>query len=72
MKIMRRHKTKEEKIAIQLSEIVNDYNLDLSEVGRYFARVAGLVSYNRFQEVMEVAQLEKENVDVRNQHNPLF
>lgn len=65
-------KTKEEKVAIALSEIVNDYNLDLSEVGRYFARVANLVSYNRFQEVIEVAQLEKDKEYDRNHIDPLF
>lgn len=65
-------RSKEEKIALQIAEIVNDYNLDLTEVGRHFARVANLVSYNRFQEVMEIAQIEKENVNVRNNNNPLF
>jgi len=54
-------KSHEEKTAIKISEIVNDYNLDLEEVGRYFARVAPLVSYNRFMEIMEVADIEKEN-----------
>jgi hypothetical protein len=52
--------SKEEKIAVKLSDIVNDYTLDIEEVGRNFARVAPLVSYNRVIEITEVAQLERE------------
>ena len=64
--------TKEEKIARKLSEIVNDYTLDLDEVGRYFYRVAPKVSYNRIVDIVDVAEMERENADVRNHHNPLF
>jgi hypothetical protein len=52
-------KSKEEKVAIRLSELVNDYNLDLEETGRYFFRVAPLVSYNRIMEITDVAEMEK-------------
>jgi hypothetical protein len=52
--------SKEEKVAVKLSDIVNDYTLDIEEVGRNFARVAPLVSYNRVLEIAEVAELEKE------------
>jgi hypothetical protein len=52
--------SREEKVAIKLSDIVNDYTLDIEEVGRTFARVAPLVSYNRVIDIAEVAQLEKE------------
>jgi hypothetical protein len=65
-------KSREEKVALQLSEIVNDYNLNLDEVGRYFFRVAPLVSYNRIIEIVEVAEFEKENHNVRHSHYPLF
>jgi hypothetical protein len=65
-------KSLEEKVAIKLSDIVNDYNLDLEEVGRYLARVAPRVSYNRIIEIAEVAEFEKENQDVRHSHHPLF
>lgn len=65
-------KSLEEKVALKLSDIVNDYNLDLEEVGRYLARVAPRVSYNRIVEIVEVAELEKENQNVRNSHYPLF
>ena len=64
--------SKEEKIAIKLSDIVNDYTLNLDEVGRHFYRVAPRVSYNRILDIVEVAELERENTDVRNHHNPLF
>jgi hypothetical protein len=64
--------SKEEKIAIKLSYIVNDYTLNLDEVGRYFYRVAPKVSYNRILDIVDVAEMERENTDVRNHHNPLF
>ena len=52
--------SREEKVAVKLSDIVNDYTLDIEEVGRSFARVAPLVSYNRVIDIAETAQLEKE------------
>jgi hypothetical protein len=64
--------SKEEKIALKLSDIVNDYTLDLDEVGRHFFRVAPKVSYNRILEIVDVAELERENTNVRNHHNPFF
>jgi hypothetical protein len=64
--------SKEEKIAIKLSDIVNDYTLNLDEVGKYFYRVAPKVSYNRILDIVDVAEMERENQDVRNHHNPLF
>jgi hypothetical protein len=64
--------SKEEKIAIKLSDIVNDYTLNLDEVGRYFYRVAPKVSYNRILDIVDVAEMERENQDVRRHHNPLF
>jgi hypothetical protein len=64
--------SKEEKIARKLSDIVNDYTLNLDEVGRHFYRVAPRVSYNRILDIVDVAEMERENQDVRNHHNPLF
>jgi hypothetical protein len=52
--------SKEEKVAVKLSDIVNDYTLDIEEVGKSFARVAPIVSYNRVLEIAEVAELERE------------
>lgn len=65
-------KSHEEKVALKLSDIVNDYNLNLDEVGRYLARVAPMVSYNRIKEIIEVAEIEKSNEYDRNNINPLF
>jgi hypothetical protein len=64
--------SKEEKIALKLSDIVNDYTLDLEEIGRYFYKVAPRVSYNRIVEIVDVAEMERENANVRHHHNPLF
>ena len=55
-----------------MSEIVNDYTLNLDEVGRHFFRVAPKVSYNRILEIVEIAEHEKEATNDRNHHNPLF
>jgi hypothetical protein len=52
--------SKEEKVAVKLSDIVNDYTLDIEEVGKSFARVAPVVSFNRVMEIAEVAELERE------------
>lgn len=52
--------SKEEKVAVKLSDIVNDYTLDIEEVGKSFARVAPVVSYNRVKDIVEVAELERE------------
>lgn len=65
-------KSYEEKVALKLSDIVNDYNLDLEETGRYLARVAPTVSYNRIKEIVEVAEIEKESKNVRTNHHPLY
>ncbi len=61
---MRRHKvTEEEKVAIRLSNIVNDLRIDLEQVGVYFARSSQRVSQNRLQVIAESAKAERENLD---------
>ena len=70
--LMRRIQTAEEKAAKKLSTLVNDITLDLDEVGIYLARLAPTISYNRLMLIAESAEFEKESVDVRNSHNPLF
>lgn len=55
-----------------MTEIVNDYNLDLDLVGKYFARVSNIVCYNRFLEIIEIAQVEKDTQNVRINNYPLF
>jgi hypothetical protein len=68
----RRTKTEEEKAAIKLATVVSDVRLDLDEVGVYLGRYAPTVSYNRLMLIAESAEFEKENIDVRNSHEPLF
>ena len=64
--------SKEEKIAVKMSDIVNDYTLNLDEVGKYLFRVAPTVSYNRVVEIVDIAEREREAVNDRTHHNPLF
>ena len=64
--------SKEEKVAKRLADLVNDYNLNIEEVGRYLARVGGLVSNNRLAEIILVAEEEKEIMEARRHHDPLF
>jgi hypothetical protein len=64
--------SKEEKIALKMSDIVNDYTLNLDEVGRHFFRVAPQVSYNRIVEIVDIAEQEREATNDRKHHNPLF
>lgn len=68
----RRILTEEEKAAKKLSAIVSDVRLDLDLVGTYLARSSPTVVYNRLILIVESAEFEKENVDVRNTHQPLF
>jgi len=56
----------------EISAIVSDVRLDLDEVGMYLGRYAPTVSYNRLMLIAESAEFEKENIDVRNSHEPLF
>lgn len=69
---MRRTKTDEEKAALKLAMIVSDVRLDLDEVGVYLGRYAPTISYNRLLLIAESAEFEKENIDVRHSHEPLF
>lgn len=68
----RRIKTEEEKAAQKIATIVSDVRLDLDEVGIYLGRFAPTISYNRLMLIAESAEFEKENIDVRNTHEPLF
>ena len=69
---MRRIITTEEKAAKKIATIINDITLDLDFVGIYLARSAPTISYNRLMLIAESAEFEKESVNVRNSHDPLF
>jgi hypothetical protein len=70
--LMRRTITEEEKAAKEISNVVSDIRLDLDSVGIYLARYSPTISYNRLLLIAESAEFEKESIDVRNSHNPLF
>jgi len=57
---MRKNKTKEEKVASSLIELVNDFTLDLDAVGKYVAEQSNTVLYNRLDIVSDSARFEKE------------
>ena len=70
---MRKHKlTPEEKVAKQIENITSDLRLDLDLIGKYLANASPTITYNRLLLIAESAEFEKENIDVRNTHNPLF
>jgi hypothetical protein len=56
-------KTKEEKIAKRISELLNDVTLDLDEVGKQIVDNSYTISYNRLVMMTEAAMEEKERVD---------
>ena len=60
-----RIRTEEEKIAKQLANIVNDLTVDLDQVGVYLARNSRNISITRLNEVIESANYEKEQSNVR-------
>lgn len=64
--------TTEEKVAKKLATLINDITLDLDSIGIYLARYSPTISYNRLMLIAESAEFEKENIDVRHSHEPLF
>jgi hypothetical protein len=70
---MRKHRlTQEEKVAKQIENITSDLRLDLDLVGRYLANSSPTITYNRLLLIAESAEFEKENLVVRQTHDPLF
>ena len=57
--------SKEEKLAIKMSEIVSDVHLDLEELGKTIANSQPTLTYNRFILVAEAAVEEKQNAGNR-------
>ncbi len=64
--------TKEERVAKSLIELVNDFTLDLDQVGRYVAEQSPSVLYNRLDVVADSAREKKEELYDRLNINPLF
>ena len=69
---MRKTLTKEQKVAKQFADMLNDLTLDLDMVGKYVAVHSSSVQFNRIQVIADVAQYEKEAQYDRLTHNPLF
>jgi hypothetical protein len=68
----RRRLTQEEKVAQQIENITADLRLDLDLVGKYLANISPTISYNRLMIIAESAEFEKESINVRSSHDPLF
>ena len=51
--------TKELRVAVKISDLVNDLTLDLDQVGIYLA-TSNAVTYRRVMDIAEAAQWEKE------------
>lgn len=62
----KRTKSDSEKVAEQLSKLVNNVTLDLDQVGEYIARSAPNVTYRRFMEIADAARYEREEEDFGN------
>jgi hypothetical protein len=56
--------TKEEKVAVQLTNILADLRLDLDMVGMYLVRLSPNVIYNRLIALTDSAEAEKEEQHV--------
>lgn len=53
--------TKEEKVAIQLTNLLADLRLDLDMVGKYLVQLSPNVIYNRLITLTDSAEAEKED-----------
>lgn len=53
--------TKEEKVAIQLCNILADLRLDLDIIGKYLVQLSPNVIYNRLITLTDSAEAEKED-----------
>lgn len=53
--------TKEEKVAIQITNILADLRLDLDMVGKYLVKLSPNVIYNRLIILTDSAEAEKED-----------
>lgn len=60
---MARRITREERVAVKLTDLVNDVTLNLDDVGKYMSYVAPTVSINRLSLVIEAAIDEREAIE---------
>lgn len=60
--------TKEEKVALQLTNILADLRLDLDMIGKYIVQLSPNVIYNRLIVIADSAEHEKEQQHSDNQY----
>lgn len=68
----RTYTTEEEKVAKSIAKLINNLELDIEQVGRYFVRVVGRVSTRRLQIIAESAEYERKKQDERKPEYTLF
>jgi hypothetical protein len=60
MGFMRKLKSREEKVAEKIAQLLDSLTLDLDQVGKYIARFLPTTIYNRLMIIAEAAEWEKE------------
>jgi hypothetical protein len=61
MVFMRKLKSREEKVAEKIAQLLDSLTLDLDQVGKYIARFLPTTIYNRLLIIAEAAEHEKED-----------
>ena len=60
---MRKLKSREEKVAEKIAQLLDSLTLDLDQVGKYIARFLQTTIYNRLMIIAEAAEWEKKDKD---------
>jgi hypothetical protein len=63
MAFMRKLKSREEKVAEKIAQLLDSLTLDLDQVGKYIARFLPTTIYNRLLIIAEAAEWEKKEQD---------
>jgi hypothetical protein len=63
MAFMRKLKSREEKVAEKIAQLLDSLTLDLDQVGKYIARFLPTTIYNRLLIIAEAAEWEKKDKD---------
>jgi hypothetical protein len=63
MVFMRKLKSREEKVAEKIAQLLDSLTLDLDQVGKYIARFLPTTIYNRLMIIAEAAEWEKKDKD---------
>jgi hypothetical protein len=68
----KRTPTREEKIAVKISDLLSPVDLDLDNVGFFLANLPSKIHYNRLVLIAESAVAEQERINDRVNHNTFF